>query len=134
MLGWHYTTNKNKSTLNTKKIPITISMDAQFNQINEKINKNYEELQEKIKQMSDNLMSTGTQIMSRMENTFLTLQEDQRKNQAILTAILDKLQISNDPQPNSPRTPEWPNPLFNMLSSNSYTQGHQIRVKVELPK
>ena len=40
----------------------------------------------------------------------------------------------NDSQPNSPRTPEQPDTLFNMSSSNSYTQGHQIWVKVELPK
>ena len=72
--------------------------------------------------------------MSRIENIFLTLQEDQKKNQAILTAILERLQISNDLQPNSPRTPEQPDPLFNMSSSNAYTQGHQIQVKVELPK
>ena len=49
-------------------------------------------------------------------------------------AILDRLQISNDLQPNSPRTSEQPDPLFNMSSSNVHTQGRQIRVKVELPK
>ena len=134
MAGWNHITNKNKSTFSAKKIPITRSMDARFDQINEKINKNYEELQAKIKQTSDNLTSTWTQITSRMENTFLTLQEDQKKNQAVLTAILDRLQISNDPHPNSPRTLEQPDPLFNMSSSNSYTQGRQMRVKVELPK
>ena len=134
MAGWHHIANENKSTFSTEKIPITRSMDARFDQINEKIKKNYKELQEKIKQMSDNLTSTWTQITSRMENTFLTLQEDQKKNQAVLTAILDRLQISKDLHPNSPRTPEQPDPLFNMSSSNSYTQGHQIRVKVELPK
>ena len=69
-----------------------------------------------------------------MENTFLTLQEDQKKNQAVLTAILDRLQISNDLQPTSPRNPEQLDPLFNMSSSNAYTQGLQIWVKVELPK
>ena len=53
---------------------------------------------------------------------------------AVLTGILERLQISNDPQPTSPRTPEQPNPLFNISSSASYTQGLQIRVKVELPK
>ena len=47
---------------------------------------------------------------------------------------MDRLQISNDLQPNSPRTLEQSDPLFNMSSSNTYTQGHQIRVKVELPK
>ena len=118
MAGWYHTTNKNKSTFSAEKIPITRSMDARFDHINEKIKKNYEELQAKIKQTSDNLTSTWTQITSRMDNTFLTLQEDQKKNQAILTAILDKLQISNDPHPNSPRTPKQPNPLFNMSSSN----------------
>ena len=81
-------------------------MDAQFNQINEKINKNYEELHTKIKQMSDNLTSNWTQFTSRIENSFLTLQEDQKKNQAVLTSILDILQISNDLQPNFPRTPD----------------------------
>ena len=119
---------------NTEKIAITRSMDAWFNQINEKINKNYEELHEKIKQTSDNLTSKWTQFTSRIENSFLTLQEDQKKNQAVLTAILDKLQISNDLKPNSPRTLEQSNHLFNMSSSNAYTQGRQIRVKVELPK
>ena len=109
-------------------------MESRFNQINEKINKNYKELQAKIKQTSDNLTSKWTQFTSWIENSFLTLQEDQKKNQAVLTAILDRLQISNDLQPNSPKTPEQPDPLFNMSSSNSYTQGRQIRVKVELPK
>ena len=133
MVSWHQTTNKNKSTFSADKIPITRSMDACFNQINEKINKNYEELQAKIKQTSDNLTSTWTQITSRMENTFLTLQEDQKKNQAVLTTILDRLQISNDLHPKFPRTPKQPNPLFNMLSSSSYTQGCQIRVKSSYP-
>ena len=109
-------------------------MDARFDQINEKINKNHEELHENIKQTSDNLTSKWTQFTLRVDNRFLTLQEDQKKNQAVLTAILDKLQISNDQQPNSPRNPEQPDPLFNMFSSNSYTQGRQIRVKVKLPK
>ena len=109
-------------------------MDARFDQINEKINKNYEEFHTKIKQTSDNLTSNWTQFTSWIENSFLTLQEDQKKSQAVLTAILDRLQISNDLQPNYPRTPEEPDPLFNMSSSNAYTQGHQIRVKVELPK
>ena len=71
-------------------------MDARFDQINEKINKKYEELQAKIKQTSENLILNWTQITSRIENSFLTLQEDQNKNQAVLTAILDRLQISND--------------------------------------
>ena len=96
-------------------------MDAQFDQINEKIDKNYEELQAKIKQISDNLISNWTQITSRIDNSFLTLQEEQKKNQVVLTAILDRLQMANDPQPNSPRTSEQPDPLFNMSSSNSYT-------------
>ena len=96
-------------------------MDARFDQINEKINKNYEELHVKIKQTNDDLTSKWTQFTSRIENSFLTLQEDQKKNQAVLTALLDKLQILNDLQPNSPRTPEQPDPLFNMLSSNAYT-------------
>ena len=109
-------------------------MDARFDQINEKINKNYEEPHVKIKQTNDDLTSKWTQFTSRIENSFLTLQEDQKKNQAVLTAILDRLQISNYLQPNSPRTPEQPDPLFNMSSSNAYTQGRQIRVKVELPK
>ena len=73
-------------------------------------------------------------IYSRIENRFLTLQEDQKKNQAVLTAILDRLQILNDLQPNSTKTTKQSDPLFNMSSSNTYTQGHQIRVKVELPK
>ena len=47
---------------------------------------------------------------------------------------MEILQMSNDPQPNSPKTPEQLDPLFNMSSSNSYTQGRQMRVKVELPK
>ena len=135
MAGWHYATNKNKSTFSTGKIPaITRSMDARFDQINEKINKNYEELHVKIKQTNDDLTSKWTQFTSRIENSFLTLQEDQKKNQAVLTAILDRLQISNDLQPNSPRTLERPYPLFNISSSNAYTQGCQIQVKVELPK
>ena len=96
-------------------------MDAQFDQMNEKINKNHEELHEKIKQTSDNMTSKWTQFTSRIENSFLTLQEDQKKNQVVLTAILDILQISNDLQPNSLKTPEQPDPLFNMSSSNSYT-------------
>ena len=134
MAGWPHIANKNKSAFSTEKIPITRSMDARFDQINEKINKNYKELLEMIKQTSDNLTSTWTQITSRMENTFLTLQQDQKKNQAVLTAILDRLQISNDPHPNSPRKSQQPDPLFNMSSSNSYTQGCQMRVKFELPK
>ena len=135
MVSWHHTLNKNKSTFSAEKIPsITRSMDARFDQINEKINKNHEELHEKIKQTSDNLTSKWTQFTSWIENSFLTLQEDQKKNQAVLTAILDRLQILNDLQPNSPRTPEQSDPLFNMLSSNTYTQGHQIGVKVKLPK
>ena len=89
-------------------------MDARFDQINEKINKNYTELQVKIKQTNDDLTSKWTQFMSRIENSFLTLQEDQKKNQAVLTAILDRLQISNDLQPNSPRTLKQSDPLFNM--------------------
>ena len=90
----------------TGKIPaITRSMDARFDQINEKINKNYEELHIKIKQTNDDLTSKWTQFTSRIENSFLTLQEDQNKNQAVLTAILDRLQILNDLQPNSPRNP-----------------------------
>ena len=106
MVSWHHTLNKNKSTFSAKKIPaITRSMDTQFDQINEKINKNYKELHAKIKQSSDNLTLNWTQFTSRIENSFLTLQEDQKKNQAVLTAILDKLQISNDLPPNSPRTP-----------------------------
>ena len=108
-------------------------MDAWFDQINEKI-KNHEELHEKIKQTNDKLTSKWTQFTSRIENRFLTLQEDQNKNQAVLTTILDRLQISNDLQPKSPRTIEQSDPLFNMSSSNAYTQGRQIRVKVELPK
>ena len=134
MAGWHHIVNKNKSTFNNEKIPtITRSManlHAWFDQINEKINKNYEELHVKIKQTNDDLASKWTQFMSRIENSFLTLQEDQKKNQAVLTAILDRLQISNDLQPNSSRTLEHPDPLFNMSSSNAYTQGCQIRVKV----
>ena len=127
MASWHRTLNKNKSTFSVEKIPaITRSMDDQFDQINEKINKNYEDLQEKIKQTSDKLTSKWTQFTSRIENSFLTLQEDQDKNQAVLTAILDRLQISNDLQPKSPRTTEQSDPLFNMSSSNAYTQGHQI--------
>ena len=98
MASWHHTLNKNKSTFSAEKIPaITRSMDARFDQINEKINKNHEKLHEKIKQTSDNLTSSWTQITSGMENTFLTLQEDQKKNQVVLTSILDILQISNDP-------------------------------------
>ena len=135
MAGWRYTTYKNKSTFSTGKIlAITISMDARFDQINEKINENYEELHIKIKQTNDDLTSMWTQFTSRIENSFLTLQEDQKKNQAVLTAILDRLQMVNDPQPNSPRTLEYPDPLFNISSSNSYTQGCQIWVKVELAK
>ena len=134
MVGWHHIANKNKSIFSAQKILITRSMDAQFNQINEKINKNYEEIHLKIKQTNDDLTSKWTQFMSRIENSFFTLQEDQKKNQALLTANLDRLQISNDLQPNSPRTPEQPDPLFNMSSSTSYTQGRQMRVKVELPK
>ena len=85
MAGWHYTANKNKSTFSTGKIPaITILMDAWFDQINEKFNKNYEELHVKIKQTNDDLTSKWTQFTSRIENSFLTLQEDQKKNQAIL--------------------------------------------------
>ena len=109
-------------------------MDARFDQINEKINKNHEEIHENIKQASDNLTSKWTQFMSWIENSILTLQEDQNKNQAVLTAILDRLQISNDLQPNSPRTTEQSDPLFNMSSSNAYTQGRQIWVKFESPK
>ena len=109
-------------------------MDARFDQINEKINKNYEELHIKIKPTNDDLTSKWTQFTSWIENSFLTLQEDQKKNQSVLTTILYRLQISNDLQPNSPRTPEQSYPLFNMSSSNTYTQGRQIRVKVELPK
>ena len=124
MASWHRTLNKNKSTFSAEKISaITRSMDTWFDQINEKINKNHEELHEKIKQTSED-----------QKNSFLTLQEDRKKNQAVLTAILDILQMVNDPQPKSPRTPQQPDPLFNMSSSNSYTQGRQIRVKVELPK
>ena len=135
MVSWHHTLNKNKSMFSTEKIPaITRSMDTWFDQINEKINKNNEELHEKIKQTSDKLTSKWTQFTSRIENRFLTLQEDQKKNQAVLNTILDRLQISNDLQPNSPRTPEQLDPLFNMSSSNAYTQGRQIRVKVESPK
>ena len=135
MASWHRTLNKNKSTFSVEKIPaITRSMVAQFDQINEKINKNYEELHVKIKQTNDDLTSKWTQFTSRIENSFLTLQEDQNKNQAVLTAILDILQILNDLQPNSPRTPEQPDPLFNMSSSNAYTQGCQIQVKFKLPK
>ena len=134
-MGWHYTANKNKSAFSTGKIPaITRSMYARFDQINEKINKNYEEIHLKIKQTNDNLTSKWTQFTSRIENSFLTLQEDQKKNQAVLTAIFDRLQILNDLLPNSPKTPEQSDPLFNMPSSNAYTQGRQIRVKVELPK
>ena len=97
MANWHRTLNKNKSTFSAEKIPaITRTMDTRFNQINEKINKNYEEIHLKIKQTNDNLTSKWTQFTSRMENSFLTLQEDQKKNQAILTTILDRLQISND--------------------------------------
>ena len=132
--SWHRTLNKNKSMFSAEKIPaITRTMDTRFNQINEKINKNYEELHAKIKQTSDNLTSNWIQFTSRIENSFLTLQEDQKKSQVVLTPILDRLQISNDLQPNSPRTLEQPDPLFNMSSSNAYTQGRQIRVKVKLP-
>ena len=81
-------------------------LNAWFNQANEKITKNYDDLHAKIKQTGDDLTSSWTQITSRIENTILTLQEDQKKNQEVLTAILGRLQISNDPQPNSPRTPE----------------------------
>ena len=96
-MDWHYIENKNKSTFNIGKIPsITRSMDARFDQINEKINKNYKELHVKIKQTDDDLTSKWTQFTSRIENSFLTLQEYQKKNQAVLTAILDRLQISND--------------------------------------
>ena len=124
MASWHRTLNKNKSTFSAEKISVvTRSMDTWFDQINEKINKNHEELHEKIKQTSED-----------QKNSFLTLQEDQKKNQAVLTAILDRLQILNDLQPNSTRTTEQSDPLFNMSSSNAYTQGRQIRVKVELPK
>ena len=72
-------------------------MDIPFDQFNEKINKNYEELHAKIKQISDNLTSNWTQFTSRIENSFLTLHEYQNKNQAVLTAILDRLQMVNDP-------------------------------------
>ena len=96
MAGWHHIANKNKSTFSAENIPITRSMDARFDQINEKINKNYEELHAKIKQTSNNLTSNWTQFMSRIENSFLTLYEDQNKNQEVLTTILDRLQISND--------------------------------------
>ena len=124
MASWHHTLNKNKSTFSAEKISaVTRSMDTWFDQINEKINKNHEELHEKIKQTSED-----------QKNSFLTLQEDQNKNQAVLTAILDRLQILNDLQPNSTRTTEQSDPLFNMSSSNAYTQGRQIRVKVELQK
>ena len=104
-------------------------LNAWFDQINENINKKYNNLHTKIKQTSDDMTSSWTQITSWTENTILTLQEYQNKNQEVLTAILDRLQISNDPQPNSPRTLEQPDPLFNMSSSNSYTQGCQIQVK-----
>ena len=81
MAGSYHTANKNKSTFSAEKIPaITRSMDTRFNQINEKINKNYEELQAKIKQTSDNLTSNWTQFTSPIENSSLTLQEDQKKN------------------------------------------------------
>ena len=94
MASWHYTLNKNKLTFSAKKITaITISMDARFDQINEKINKNYKELHAKIKQTSDNLTSNWTQFTSQIENSFLILQEDQNKNQVVLTAILDRLQM-----------------------------------------
>ena len=64
MAGLHYTTNKNNSTFSTGKIPaITRSMDARFDQINEKINKNYKELHVKIKQTNDDLTSKWTQFM-----------------------------------------------------------------------
>ena len=81
MASWHRTLNKNKPTFSAEKIlAITRSMDARFDQINETINKNHEELHEKIKQTSDNLTSNWTQFTSRIENSFLTLQEDQKKN------------------------------------------------------
>ena len=80
MASWHRTLNKNKSTFSAKKIPaITRSMGAWFDQINEKIKKNYKEFHAKIKQMSGNLTSNWTQFTSRIENSFLTLQEDQKK-------------------------------------------------------
>ena len=61
----HHTLNKNKSAFSAEKIPaITGLMDARFDQISEKVNKNYEELQEKIKQTSDNLTSKWTQFTS----------------------------------------------------------------------
>ena len=122
MASWHHTTNKNKSTFSTGKIPaITRSMDSWFDQINEKINKNYEEFHTQIKQTSDNLTSNWTQFTSRIDNSFLTLQEDQKKNQAVLTTILDRLQISNDLRPISPKTLEQSDPLLNLSSSPSYT-------------
>ena len=65
MASWHRTLNKNKPTFSAEKIPaITRSMDAWFDQINEKINKNYEELHANIKQTSDNLTSNWTQFTS----------------------------------------------------------------------
>ena len=37
VVGWPHTRNKNKSMFNIEKIPITISMDALFDQINRRL-------------------------------------------------------------------------------------------------
>ena len=78
--GWHYTSNKNKSTFSIGNIlAMTRSMDARFDQINGKINKTYEELHVKIKQTNDDLTSKWTQFTSRIENSFLILHVSTRR-------------------------------------------------------
>ena len=111
--------------------------NAWLDQLNDNINKNYDDLQARIRQTNDALTSNWTQIMSWIEYIVLNLQSDQNKNQEVLNAILERLEISNDLQLNSPRTPEQSNhhePLFNMSSTAFSTQGHQIQVKFKLPK
>ena len=136
-----WTTNKNKSRFSVEKNLIVTRMgdvNSRLDQLDEKVNKIYTELKEKIEKHNNALTSTVRGIKAWIKKWINALKADQKKNQESLEYILARIQLHtsipppshnppldpfNTPHPITPKTPEHHNtmpphevPFFNVPS------------------
>ena len=98
MAGWLQTSNKNKSKFNIEKFPVVARMgdvNARLDQLDEKVNKRYTELEADIDKNNNEL----TGLKAGIEQGISALKAEQKKTQESLDNILVGLPSHNPHRP-----------------------------------